>query len=111
MLVPASKYPPLIPPPNGRIALRYETPDWFAGAATRFAAEQDRIGDFETSTAAYALADLSGGIRFLRGGRLHSLTLRIDNLLDAEYRDHMSRIKEIMPQPGRNVSLLYRLTF
>ncbi len=111
VMVPASKYPPLIPPANGRLGLRYETADWFAGAGGRFAAEQDRTGDFEEPTAAYAVADLSGGIRFLRGGRLHTLTLRVDNVLDTEYRDHMSRIKEIMPQPGRSVSLLYRLTF
>ncbi len=77
----------------------------------RFAAEQDRTGDFEEPTAAYAIADLSGGIRFLRGDRLHTLTLRVDNLFDTEYRDHLSRIKEIMPQPGLGVSLLYRLSF
>lgn len=111
VMVPASKYPPLIPPTNGRIGLRYETADWFAGAGARFAAEQDRTGDFEEPTAAYAVTDLTGGIRFLRGARLHTLTLRIDNLLDAEYRDHLSRIKEIMPQPGIGVSLLYRLSF
>ena len=102
---------PLIPPPNGRFAVRYETTDWFAGAGTRFAADQDRTGDFETPTAAYMVADLSGGIRFLRAGRLHTLTLSVDNLLDADHRNHMSRIKEIMPEPGRNISLLYRLTF
>lgn len=111
ILVPASKHPPLIPPPNGRFAVRYETTDWFAGAGTRFAADQDRTGDFETPTAAYMVADLSGGIRFLRAGRLHTLTLSVDNLLDADHRNHMSRIKEIMPEPGRNISLLYRLTF
>lgn len=109
--VTASKHPPLIPPAHGRVALRYETADWFAGVGGRFAAEQDRTGDFEEPTAAYAVADLTGGIRFLRGGRLHTLTLRVDNLLDAEYRDHLSRIKEIMPQPGIGVSLLYRLAF
>jgi iron complex outermembrane receptor protein len=42
---------------------------------------------------------------------LHTITLRLDNLFDTEYRDHMSRTKDIMPGPGRNISLLYRLTF
>ena len=111
IFIAASEYPPLIPPAHGRLALRYETPDWFAGVGGRFAAEQDRTGDFEEPTAAYAIADLSGGIRFLRGDRLHTLTLRVDNLFDTEYRDHLSRIKEIMPQPGLGVSLLYRLSF
>jgi len=109
--IAASKHPPLIPPAHGRLALRYETPDWFAGVGGRFAAEQDRTGDFEEPTAAYAVADMSAGIRFLRGERFHTLTLRVDNLFDTEYRDHLSRIKEIMPQPGLGVSLLYRLSF
>jgi len=109
--VEASRHPPLIPPANGRLALRYETPDWFAGVGGRFAAKQDRTGDFEEPTAAYAIADLTAGVRFLRGGRLHTVTLRVDNLFDTEYRDHLSRIKEIMPQPGIGVSVLYRLSF
>jgi hypothetical protein len=35
----------------------------------------------------------------------------VDNATDAEYRDHLSRIKEIMPQPGRSFVLMYRLSF
>jgi iron complex outermembrane receptor protein len=50
-------------------------------------------------------------VRLLLGGRIHSLTLRVDNAFDQEYRDHLSRVKEIMPEPGRNLSLLYRVEF
>jgi iron complex outermembrane receptor protein len=35
----------------------------------------------------------------------------VNNLLDHEYRDHLSRVKDIMPEPGRDISLTYRLTF
>jgi iron complex outermembrane recepter protein len=109
--VAASLDPPLIPPALGRLGVRHERQRWFAAAAVRLAARQDRLGDFETPTEGYAIGNLSGGIRMADGGRLHTITLRIDNVLDAEYRDHLSRIKEIMPEPGRNVSLLYRVTF
>ena len=57
------------------------------------------------------MSDLTAGVRLLVGARLHTLTLRVDNLLDQEYRDHLSRVKQIMPEAGRNVSLLYRVTF
>ena len=67
--------------------------------------------DFETRTAGFAALDLSFGRRFLVGGRLHALTLRIDNALDAEIRDHLSRTKLIIPDMGRNVALLYRVQF
>ncbi len=109
--VPASKFPPLTPPVQGRLELRYEASRVFAGANVRAAATQTRLGDFETRTPGYGLAGLDGGVRMVRGGRLQTLTLRIDNLFDREYRDHLSRVKEIMPEPGRDVSLVYRVQF
>jgi iron complex outermembrane recepter protein len=42
---------------------------------------------------------------------MHTLTLQVENLTDAVWRDHLSRIKEVAPQPGRNVQLLYRVNF
>ena len=109
--VPASQYPALIPPLNGRFELRYERPRVFGGGGVRFAAKQNRTGDFEEPTDGYTIALLTLGYRFLAGDQLHTLTLSVDNLFNAEYRDHLSRVKAIMPEPGRNVRLLYRLTF
>jgi iron complex outermembrane receptor protein len=109
--VAASGYPPLIPPASGRIGLRIDQPGRFLGAGLKAVARQDRLGDFETETSGYMLGDFTAGVRLVRGAMLHSLTLRVDNLFDREYRDHMSRTKEIMPGAGRNVSLLYRLVF
>jgi iron complex outermembrane receptor protein len=109
--VPASEYPPLIPPLLGSGALRWEGRRWFAGTGVRWARAQRRTGDFETPTAGYAALQLTAGVRFVSGGLLHSLTLRADNVLDTEYRDHVSRLKEIAPAPGRDVTLLYRLEF
>jgi iron complex outermembrane recepter protein len=110
-VIPASKYPPLIPPLNGRAGFRYEFPRYFGGVDVRWAADQNRLGDFEEPTTAYAVADISAGIRVLLGDLFHTVTLRIDNVFDTEYRQHLSRIKAIMPEPGRNISLLYRLRF
>jgi len=44
-------------------------------------------------------------------GRVQNITLRVDNLLDAKYRDATSRIKDFTFNPGRNVSLVYKLYF
>lgn len=107
----ASSNLPLIPPLNGRLGIRHETARWSAGAGVRAAARQDRLGDFETETASYAAADLFVGRRFLVGGQLHGITLRVDNLFDTEIRDHLSRTKLIIPDAGRNVMLLYRVQF
>jgi iron complex outermembrane receptor protein len=107
----ASEHLPFIPPLQGRVGVRYDTPRWFAGTGVRLAARQDRLGDFETPTAGYGVLDLNAGVRLLVGGRLHSLTLRADNVLDREYRHHLARTKDIMPQAGIDVGLLYRLMF
>lgn len=102
---------PFIPPLNGRLGLRYDTPSWFVGTEARMAAEQDRLGEFETPTDGYLVLGLSAGIRTTLAGHLHSVTLRLDNLTDEVYRNHLSRTKDIMPEAGRGVSLVYRLVF
>jgi iron complex outermembrane receptor protein len=108
---PPSPYPPLIPPLRGRIAVRYERAAWHAVVGVQLTAAQERVGDFETPTPGCVTGDIAVGVRRFTGGRLHTLTLRVDNVADRTYRDHLSRVKEIMPEPGRNVSLLYRLSF
>ena len=109
--VPASRNPPLLPPLRARAALRYDRPRYFLEGAMRVSGRQDRTGDFEEPTAGYGIADLSLGWRLLAGASAHAVTLRVDNLLDKEYRDHLSRTKAVMPEPGRSIGLLYRLSF
>jgi iron complex outermembrane receptor protein len=41
----------------------------------------------------------------------HQAVVTVENIFDTEYRQHLSRIKWVMPEPGRNVKLLYRLNF
>lgn len=109
--VDASRYPPLIPPARGRVGVRLEQPGRFIGTGAHFVAAQNRLGDFESRTGGYTLFDITAGVRVPRGSMLHTITLRIDNVLDTEYRDHLSRIKDLMPGPGRGISLLYRMVF
>jgi iron complex outermembrane receptor protein len=109
--VAASAYPPLIPPPQGRLGIRLDQPGHFAGVGAKLVARQGRLGDFESATDGYALFDASAGLRLVRGGTLHTVTLRVENAFDVAYRDHLSRIKDIMPGPGRSLSLLYRMVF
>jgi iron complex outermembrane receptor protein len=102
---------PFIPPLQGSAHLRWEPSSWFASAGVRAAAEQDRIGEFETRTDGYAVVDASLGVRTTWAGRLHTITVRVANLFDETYRNHLSRTKEVMPEAGRGVSLLYRVVF
>jgi iron complex outermembrane recepter protein len=112
---------PYIPPLNGRLDLRYEKSGWFLSAGVNGASEQNRvprpvrIGGSEENpqepTAGFGLLNAGAGRRIVRGGQTHSLTLTGRNLTDRVWRDHLSRIKDVAPQPGRNLSLTYRLYF
>jgi hypothetical protein len=42
--------------------------------------------------------------------RRTAIATRGDNLADVLYRDASSRIKDFAPNPGRNISFLYRVS-
>ena len=102
---------PFMPPLKGRFAIGYSPADWFLEAETRMAASQERTGRFEEPTDGYAIFGLSGGMRLTVAGRLHVVTLNFENIGNAEYRHHLSRVKEIMPEAGRSVGVAYRVVF
>ncbi|HEV2149388.1 MAG TPA: TonB-dependent receptor [Longimicrobiaceae bacterium] len=107
---------PAIPPLHGGLNVRYDTPTYFVGLGWEGAAEQDRVARDEgvlreRPTDGYSLFNGSAGLRWTAWGRLNTLTLQVRNVTDEAWRDHLSRIKEVAPQPGRNVQLLYRVNF
>jgi iron complex outermembrane recepter protein len=104
---------PFIPPLNGMLNVRYDRPAFFAGVGMRAAASQRRVGEdpLDIPTDGFTTFNVQGGYRWTMGGQLHSVTLRVENLTDREYREHLSRTKVIMPEAGRDISLLYRVTF
>jgi iron complex outermembrane recepter protein len=102
---------PTIPPLGGRVGLRYAWSWLTVGASLRMASAQNRVAEFEEPTEGYVLADAYAQAQFVFGSVLHSLSLSLDNAGDTDYRSHLSRTKSIMPEPGRNVRLLYRLYF
>ena len=49
----------------------------------------------------------TGGTR----GLMHEFLLRLTNLTDEEARNSVSRLKDFVPLPGRDIGLAYRLIF
>jgi iron complex outermembrane receptor protein len=35
----------------------------------------------------------------------------VDNVLDTTYRRHLNRVRQIMPEPGRNLRILHKAFF
>lgn len=103
---------PSMPPLQGRIGVRYQAATSFdLGGALRFADDQNRPGRFEAPTSGYVVLDLSAEMHKVAFGLLHVMTLSVDNALDTEYRRHLNRVREIMPEPGRSVRVLHKAFF
>ena len=100
-----------IPPFNGKVALRYVTQPLNAHLTARFSDGQYRLGEFEEPTDGYVVYNAGIQLVFPLWQLQHQAVVTVENILDTEYRQHLSRIKSVMPEPGRNVKLLYRLNF
>lgn len=102
---------PRIPPLKGNIEISYTHEGFRLGARSNIAASQNRTGEFESATDGYAVFKLFGQYRFQNWDLLHTFSLNVNNLFNTPYRNHLSRIKDIYPAPGRNIALLYRVYF
>ena len=100
-----------IPPLNGKVALRYVTQPLKVHFTARFSDGQHRLSEFEEATDGYIVYDAGIQLVFPIWQLQHQMVLTVENIFDIEYRQHLSRIKSVMPEPGRNVKLLYRLNF
>ena len=102
---------PQIPPFKTKTSLKFAKGGFELGTRVRYSAKQDRTGEFETPTESYTLVDAFSQYRLESQKLLHTFSLNVNNLLNQEYYNHLSRIKDLRPQPGINVSLLYRVYF
>ena len=73
--------------------------------------EQTLISKFETQTPGYFLIDTFGSYTFRSDQGTHRLVFQLNNILDETYYNHLSKIKLIMPESGRSLSLQYRYLF
>lgn len=102
---------PRMPPVRVRTGLRYQLNAFQAGGEISAAARQDRTFGAETPTAGFALLDLFAVYSFEAGGALNTLTARLDNAANELYRNHLSLIKDVVPEMGRSFKLVYRVEF
>jgi len=102
---------PRMPPLRSQVGLRYQYNAFQLGGAVTAVAKQDRIFDVETPTDGYGLLRLYTAYSIISGRVLHTITARIDNLADELYRNHLSLIKDLAPEMGRNFKLLYNVRF
>jgi iron complex outermembrane receptor protein len=102
---------PRIPPTRVRAGLRYHTGALQAGGEVIAAAKQDRVFGEETPTDGYTLLKLFAAYSFGSGRATNTVTARLDNTTDELYRNHLSLIKDFVPEMGRNFKIVYSISF
>jgi iron complex outermembrane recepter protein len=100
-----------IPPLKSIIELRYAATFLTAGILMQAASAQNRVDIFEERTAGYLIGGLYIQYIFSTGNNAHHISVSADNIFDKEYRNHLSRIKSVVPESGRNIRGTYRFYF
>ncbi|MDP2236066.1 MAG: TonB-dependent receptor [Bacteroidales bacterium] len=107
----SNEFLPMIPPFRFSVELEYDYTFGWLGTKMQAVAKQDKVAPDEDMTNGYMLLSFTAGFRLNKGGR-HVLILRLDNALNENYRDHLSRIEDRgFPMPGRNLNVSYRWFF
>ena len=102
---------PRIPPQRYGIGIHYRGDQLRGGVWMRFVDDQDRTAENETPTDSYTMVNADVSYRFFFDNYFLDLILRGTNLTDEEARMHTSFVKDDVPLPGRNLSLIARLGF
>jgi iron complex outermembrane recepter protein len=102
---------PFTPPLRGLVRGSYQDGRYLGVIEWRMAARQDRLGDGDTPTAGYAVMNVGTGMRLVQHGLVHNIGIHCDNVFNTVYRDHLSVIKDFVPQPGRAFRLTYELLY
>ncbi|MCY4552889.1 MAG: TonB-dependent receptor [Candidatus Poribacteria bacterium] len=100
-----------IPPLSGKVAFSYAPWPFHFHVTSRFSGSQTRLGEFEQPTDGYLVHDVGAYLSLWWKQLENTVVFEIENLFDTAYREHLSLIKAVMPEPGRNVKLLYKLYF
>ncbi|HYG63180.1 MAG TPA: TonB-dependent receptor, partial [Thermoanaerobaculia bacterium] len=102
---------PRIPPRRFRLGVHYRGEKLDALIEGQRVSQQDRVAAFETPTEGHTLLNASVGYRIFTSRAVYDLLLRGTNLTDEEARNHVSFLKDRVPQPGRDIGLALRVGF
>jgi iron complex outermembrane recepter protein len=102
---------PRIPPFRTRVGLHYQRQAFQAGGEVKLVSSQTRVFGEETPTDGYQRLKFFASYAFETGGVLSTITARLDNATNTLYRNHLSLIKDFVPEMGRNFKLVYAVRF
>ena len=102
---------PEMPPLKFVGSTTYQHPYLTVGGTAELVVGQDRVDIFEDPTDGYAVFGIYAQRDINTDHTRHSIIISVDNLLDTEYRNHLSRIRSVMPETGRSIKVHYKMFF
>ena len=102
---------PQIPPFKFHGEIAYLWAHVRAGLNAEFALPQNRVDRYEQHTPGYVTFGASLEFHWSLALARYTIILRGDNLFNADVRNHLSRLKSVMPEKGRNFSILAKAEF
>jgi iron complex outermembrane receptor protein len=102
---------PRIPPARLTAGLTWQRNAFQIGGSITAVSDQTRVHGEETPTDGYATGRLFSSYSFDRGGVLHTITARVENVADKLYRNHLNYLKDVLPEIGRSLRLVYTVGF
>ena len=110
-LTRANQAIPQMPPLQGHVGLRWSIEQLKIQVQVRGVAKQKRLALFEQATDGYWVSDITAQYSHFWQDKLHAIVFAVDNATNTVYRNHLNRVKDLMPEPGRNLRLLYQVYF
>lgn len=104
-----SKPLPQIPPFKGITGIEFKAEVLTIGTNCEWALQQNYVDIFEQPTAGYIVLNAFAQYLFYINGSVNSVSVSFDNILNSSYRNHLSRIKSVMPEGGFNIRIIYKL--
>lgn len=102
---------PRIPPVRVTGGLRYHWNALQLGGQVVRASSQDRVYDIETPTDGFTTLRLFGAYSLQAGPTTHTFSARLDNVTNELFRNHLSLVKDLVPEVGRNFRVVWQVKF
>lgn len=106
-----SKPLPQIPPLKGTTGIEYKVYEISFGFNCEWALRQNDVDIFEQPTSGYVIFNSFTQYLFYVNDSVNLISFSIDNIFNRSYRNHLSRIKSVLPEAGFNIRLIYKLMF
>jgi len=101
---------PRIPPLRLLGGLAYQATKFDLRGEVERVSKQDRVAEFETTTAGYTMVNAELNVRPWGKERPLSFALSANNIFDVEARRHASFLKDFAPLAGRDIRLTARIS-